>query len=151
MNGIPTGTTYSVFIEGGKTVIKFECRREQLYTGVVHALSRAVLWRLVGDLAGRLRSGARVAFGSVLVADNGLWLTKQNLFRNETMFFEWSQLLIISEGGSFVISSKAEKGFVNRLPYITTDNAHVLEMAMRILWKQGSITLSESVFDGKAT
>jgi hypothetical protein len=153
VNGIPTGTTYSIIVAGSKSAvpIRIECRREQIYLGVVQALGRAVLWRMVVELAGQLRSGKRQAFDEVHVDDTGLWLTKQTLFKNETKFFVWANLLIVSEGGSFVISAKAEKGFASRLSYIQTDNVHVLEMAMRILWKHAGPTLSSAILDSTSS
>jgi hypothetical protein len=153
VNGIPTGTTYSIIVAGSKSgvPIRIECRREPIYLGMVQALGRAVLWRMVVELAEQLKSGKRQSFDEVHVEDTGLWLTKQTLFKNETKFFVWANLLIVSEGGAFVISAKAEKGFESRLSYIQTDNVHVLEMAMRILWKQGGPTLSSAILDRTAS
>lgn len=151
VNGIPTGTTYSVAVGSDKDEIRVECRREDVFRGVVNALHGAVMWRLVVELAASLKDGKQVGFGDVVVADRGAWLTKTGLLRSERKFFPWEEVLIHTENGSFVMSTKNAKRFVGTMPYITTGNAHVLEAAIRILWKQGGDTVSGAILEGNSS
>jgi hypothetical protein len=150
VNGIPTGTTYSILVGGERDVIQIECRREDVFNGATTALHRAVLWRLMVKLAAALRAGQQRAFGSMSIGDTGVWLYKDKFFSREQKFFPWDGVSILSENGSFVVRATKEKGFAGAISYLTDDNAHVAESLVRLLWKQGGSTLSGVVFDGES-
>jgi hypothetical protein len=152
LNGIPTGTTYTVLVGNPHSVISFECRDQQAFTGFTGALWQAVGFRLSVELANRLREGERIQFGTCWVEDGSITLVKDRLFRKgEVRRFSWAEVSIASHGGSFHIAAVVDSGFSVSLGYLTHDNTHILEGLMRILWKQGGDALSGIFSDGGDT
>lgn len=148
LNGIPTGTTYSIFVAGSRDTLQIDCRAEDVFKGMVNSLHRAVLWRLAVELVTSLRAGQQVTFGSAVVVDTGVWLIKKRIFaRDEQQLFSWDRIALLSENGAFVFRVATDAGFSASMPYLSTDNVHVLESVVRRLWKQGGDTLSGVILD----
>ncbi len=149
VNGIPTGTTYTIVVRGKTSTVRLECRNEAVFIGVSTALRKAVLWRLVVELAQALKSGNQVRFGSLVVQDEGVWLPKPRLFgRPNVKYLPWSAVAISSVGGAFNIGASGDAKFAGKSSYLGDDNTHVLEALVRLLWKQGGDTLSQVVLSG---
>lgn len=147
VNGIPTGTSYTIAVSSRTDVIRIECRSEDVFNGVVNSLHKSVLWRLIVELGGRLRDGQQERFGSLTVQDGGVFLSKSRFFKAaEVKYFPWSSILIGSANGAFSMSAAADRAFTGTSSYIADDNTHVLEALVRLLWKNGGDALSSVVF-----
>lgn len=148
VNGIPTGTTYNVFVGGELGGTTIELRTKQIYTEFVDRLWKAAGARLLVDMLGGLRGGQRYYFGTVVVTDHGVELERRRLFAaNERVSCKWTDLVIGNRPGAFYIAKKGDPKLAVELSYQEMDNVHVLEAAMRMFWKRVSPKLSD-LLDG---
>ncbi len=144
VNGIPTGTTYNIFVgsEGGGTSI--ELREELIYSEFIDRLWKTAGVRLLTEMLEGLRERKRYRFGTAVVTDHGVELERRHLFAaRERVFCGWTDLVIGNGAGTFYIAKKDEKKVAVELPYQDIDNVHILEAAMRIFWKAPSSRLSD--------
>ncbi len=144
VNGIPTGTTYTIAFGDPDYQSIVELRREDVYTVFTEKLWKAVCIRLIIQMLHDLRAGRGIAFGDAVIEDNGVILTKFKLFgRNESATFSWDDVVVSSESGSFFIRAKADRGTYTALSYIEVPNVHLLEHVIRMAFKQGADNLSD--------
>jgi hypothetical protein len=144
VNGIPTGTTYSVAVGDEQDEIRCEMRQEQAWLAIVDRLWRAVGFRLFVEVVGNLRSGRKWKIGSAIVDDCGVVLPRHAVFGSkDPVYLRWAELQIWTSDGSFYIGSSADRKVYAEFPYLTCDNAHVLERALRQFWKSATPRLSD--------
>ena len=144
VNGIPTGTTYNIFVGGERGGTSIELRKEQIYSEFVDRLWKTAGVRLLTEMLERLRAGKRYRFGTAVVTDHGVELERRKLFgANERLPCKWTDLVIGNGAGTFYIAKKDEKKVAVELPYQDMDNVHILEAAMRLFWKSTSPRLSD--------
>ena len=144
VNGIPSGTTYSIFVGGkvGETTI--ELRKKHIYSEFVDRLWKTVGVRLLTRMLEGLREGKRYRFGRAVITDNGVELERCLLFSaNELVFCGWTDLVTDHGAGTFCIAKKDEKKVAVELPYQDMDNVRILEAAMRASRKNASLMLSD--------
>lgn len=143
VNGIPTGTTYSIVFGNGSNYASIELRNEAIYSNFVDRLWRAVGVRLLTEYLEGLRDGKRYRFGSTVMSDHGMELERRKLFSsNERIFCHWGELVIWNGPGVFCIGKKDDKKLAAAFSYQEEDNIHVLEAAIRMFWKRGGDRLS---------
>ncbi len=144
INGIPSGTTYEIFVgsEGVDTTI--ELKKEHIYSEFVERLMKAVGVRLLTEMLQGLKTGKRYSFGTAVITDEGVELERRHLFAaNERVPCRWAELEIGNRAGKFYITKKDEQKVAVELPYQDIDNVHILETAMRVFWKTGGPRLSD--------
>jgi len=143
VNGIPTGTIYTIRFGDQHTMVKVETKKEEVYTEFIDKLWRAVGVRLLTEMLGNMAKGTRYRFGETVVNDQGLEVIKHKFFRsNESIYCKWGQLKIWNGPGTFCVGFNEDKDFYIALSYLEVDNTHVLESAIRMLWKKGGLKLS---------
>ncbi|MCF7990941.1 MAG: hypothetical protein K9M02_10915 [Thiohalocapsa sp.] len=143
VNGIPTGTTYSIVFGNSSSYAFIEVRKEAIYTNFVDRLWRAVGVRLLTEYLEGLRDGKKYRFGSAVMSDRGMELERKQLFgSNERVFCRWGELVIWNGAGVFCIGRKEDKKLAAAFSYQEEDNIHVLEAAIRMFWKRGGDRLS---------
>jgi len=148
VNGIPTGTTYTLAFgdEDSETVV--ELRREEVYSKFVEKLWRAVCVRLVMQLATTLKSGSQVSVGDAVVRDECVILKKHKwLGSDERVRCGWRQVQVWTADGSFVIGAKDDKKTYAALSYIHVPNVHVVEHLIRLGFEKGVDNLSDVLQD----
>ena len=144
VNGIPTGTTYNIFVEGERGGTTIELRKQQIYSEFVDRLWKTAGVRLLTEMLKGLRAGKRYRFGTAIVTDYGVELERRKLFSaNERVPCKWTDLVIGNGDGTFYIAKKDAKKVVVELPYQEMDNVHILEVALRVFWKSTSPRLSD--------
>jgi hypothetical protein len=145
VNGVPTGTTYTIAFGDSRSVAVVELRKKDVYSTFVDKLWRAVCVRLLTDLLDALRNGNEIRIGDAAIRDDGITLIKHKfLGANEMVRCPWSQVQHWSQGGDFYIGSKDDKKTYVSLSYINTPNAHILEQAISLAFKKpGMRRLSE--------
>lgn len=144
VNGIPTGTTYTVAFGSlhSETVVTF--RGEGVFSALTRTLWRAVGIRLATELVMNLKAGHTVHFGELAVSDDAIILKRHRVLRSvEPVRCSWQQVHIWSADGSFSIGSQTDKNTYVVLPYIEVPNVHVLEHVIRIGFKEGISNLSD--------
>ena len=143
VNGIPSGTTYSIIFGNGSNYASIELKKESIYSNFIDRLWRAVGVRLLTEYLKGLRNGKKYRFGSAVMSDLGMELERKKLFSsNERVFCRWGELVIWNGAGVFCIGKKKDKKLSAAFSYQDEDNIHVLEAAIRMFWKRGGDRLS---------
>lgn len=143
VNGIPTGTTYSIIFGNGSNYASIELKKEATYSNFIDRLWRAVGVRLLTEYLEGLRDGKKYRFGSAVMSDHGMELERKKLFgSNERVFCRWGELVIWNGAGVFCIGKKEDKKLAAVFSYQEEDNIHVLEAAIRMFWKRGGDRMS---------
>jgi len=144
INGIPTGTTYTVNAGTNNKSISVDTRSQDVYANFVDSLWKAVGARLLTQYLEGLRDGEKYNFKGALVDDYGIELTLHKLFgANKRVYLKWSDLVIWNGAGTFSIGGKDEnKKATVELSYLDDNNAHILEAAIQAFWKKGGPRLS---------
>lgn len=143
VNGIPTGTTYSVVFGNNSGNATVSLRNKNIYSNFIDRLWRAVGARLLIEILEGLSEGKQYRFGSAILSDHGMELERKSFFSNtEHVFCRWSELAIWNGPGVFCIGKRGDKGLYMEFSYIEEDNIHVLEAAIRTLWEKGGDRLS---------
>ncbi|MBK9130417.1 MAG: hypothetical protein IPM20_02060 [Gammaproteobacteria bacterium] len=137
VNGIPTGTTYTLAFGDNRSEAVVELKKESTYSTFLEKLWKAVVIRLLTELFETLQSGNEVRFGEATLSDDGVTLVKHKfLGANEKVRCSWGQVHVWSADGSFYIGSKDDKKTYVGLSYIHAANTHVLEQAIRMAFKK---------------
>ena len=137
VNGIPTGTTYTLAFGDNRSEAVVELKKESTYSTFLEKLWKAVVIRLLTELFETLQSGNEVRFGEATLSDDGVTLVKHKfLGANEKVRCSWAQVHVWSADGSFYIGSKDDKKTYVGLSYIHAANTHVLEQAIRMAFKK---------------
>lgn len=145
VNGIPTGTTYTIAFGDNHSEAVCDSASEHTFTKFVDKLWRAVGIRILTEMLQALKAGRRLSFGDAVIQDDGITLMKHKFFGgNEPVRCSWQDVQVWSADGSFYIGSKADKKTYVGLSYINDANTHILEQAIRMGFKKGINRLSET-------
>jgi hypothetical protein len=137
VNGIPTGTAYTLAFGDNRSEAVVELKKESTYSTFLEKLWKAVVIRLLTELFETLQAGSEVRFGEATLRDDGVTLIKHKfLGANEKVPCSWGQVHVWSADGSFYIGSKDDKKTYVGLSYIHAANTHVLEQAIRMAFKK---------------
>jgi len=148
VNGVYTGTTYSIIFGNGSNYASIELKKEAIYSNFIDRLWRAVGVRLLTEYLEGLRDGKKYRFGSAVMSDHGMELERKKLFgSNERVFCRWGELAVWNGAGVFCIGKKEDKKLAAAFSYQKEDNIHVLEAAIRMFWKRGGDRLSSLLGD----
>lgn len=144
VNGIPTGTTYKIFVgseRGGTTI---ELRKEHIYSEFVDRLWKTAGVRLLTEMLKGLCTGKRFGFGTAVVTDHGVELERRKLIMaNERVPCKWTDLVIGNGSGTLRIAKNDEEKVAVELSYQEIDNVHILEAALYALRKSNCVKLSD--------
>ncbi len=144
VNGVPTGTTYKVFVGSERGSATIELQKEHIYSEFVDRLWKTAGVRLLTEMLEGLHTGKRYRFGSAVVTDHGIELERRKLFMgNERVPCKWADLVIGSGPGTLRITKIDEKKVGVELPYQEMDNVHILEAALFALRKSNCAKLSD--------
>ena len=145
VNGIPTGTTYTIAFGDRRSEAVVELKKQDIYSTFIDKLWRAVCVRLLTEMLEALKDGHDLHFGDAILHDDGITLVKRKfLGSNEKVRCSWGQVHVWSADGSFCIGAKDDKKVNARVSYIHGANTHVLEQAIRMGFKKlGLRRLSE--------
>ena len=144
VNGIPTGTTYIIFVGGERGSTTIELRNQRIYSEFVERLWKTAGVRLLTEMLKGLRAGKRYRFGTAIFTDYGVVLERRKFFSaNEAVPCKWTDVVIGNNAGTFYIAKKDEKKVAVEFPYQEMDNVHILESAMRVFLKSSSSRLSD--------
>jgi hypothetical protein len=137
LNGIPTGTTYTIGFGDNRSEALVELRDGDIYSAFTDKLWRLVGVRLLIEMLEALKKGAELRFGEAIVRNDGVTLMKHKLFgANEPVPLRWAQVHVWSADGAFHIGSQTDKKTHVGLSYIYNAQTHVLEHAIRTAFKK---------------
>ena len=145
VNGIPTGTKYTIAFGTGSSEAVVVTNREKVFSEFIPRLWTAVGVRLVAELLHILQRGEEVRFSGLVLRDGGAFLTRHKfLAANELVFCTWAQIRIWTADGSLYVGTRDDKKVFTALSYIRDRNTHVLEQVIRTAFKKPGLSrLSE--------
>lgn len=131
VNGVPTGTTYTIAFGDRRSEAILEITREDIYSTFIRKLWPAVCLRLLTEMLEALKAGRDQQFGEALLHDDGITLVRHKLFAaNEKVRRSWFQVRVWSADGSFCIADRDDLKTNVVLSYIHVPNTHILEQAI---------------------
>ncbi|MEX3953041.1 hypothetical protein AB4Y40_35485 [Paraburkholderia sp. EG287B] len=144
VNGIPTGTDYTIAFGDNNSQQSIGLRKEATYTGFTGALWRAVCVRLLCEMVAALERGQSFSFGDIAVQDDAVTLIRHKTFSaNEQVRLGWHEVNVWSANGNFLIGKKDDKKVYGSASYINGWNTHILEHLVRGGFKKGVRKLSD--------
>jgi len=143
VNGVPTGTIYTIgFVAEGQNV-EIGLRRGEIYNAFIAALWQAVGIRLITAMLTQLRAGQTIQVGGIFVHDDCVVLNRARFLRSaEPVALPWSAVTAHSANGAFVISSRSESKVSAEASYLRSWNTFVLERLVDGAKKKGVDRLS---------
>ena len=145
VNGLPTGTSYAVYIASDDTRLVINPRDGAAFSSFTDALWRAVGPRIMTEYLVRWRAGESITFGSAIVADDSIVIPRHHLLSSEPVRLGWHQIKVSSADGSFVLASRTDKKVHAALSYAKNDNVHLLETIILTHFKYGHSRLSAAL------
>lgn len=137
VNGIPTGTTYTIAFGNRNSEAVVELRKQDIYSTFIDKLWKAVCVRLLTEMLEALKGERDLHFNDALLHDDGITLVKRKFFgSNEKVRCSWAQVHVWSADGSFCIGAKDDKKVNASMSYIQGTNTHILEQAIRMAFKK---------------
>jgi len=144
VNGIPTGTDYTIAFATRSGSTQINLKKEATNTGFVNSLWRAVCVRLMIEMSEALKEGRSLHFGDMLIEDSSVTLVKHKLLSsNENIRLPWSDVTVWSANGEFFIGSKSDKKTYGSASYMNHWNTHLLDHLIRSGFKKGISKLSD--------
>lgn len=141
INGVPTGTDYTVAFGDIRTESVVSIKREAVYAKFTERLWRAVGVRLMSEILLTLKKGSEIRIGEARVRDEAISLIKHKfLGSNEVVRCTWAQVQMWSADGAVVIGAKQDKKAYVSLSYIEVPNAHLLEQIVTMAFRQPGLT-----------
>lgn len=141
VNGLPTGTFYTVAFGDDKSEQVIPIKREWVYTKFTDRLWQAVGFKIMTAMLNSLKAGREVQVGDAVIRDDSILLVKRNFLRsNDFLTIPWNQVHIWSADGAFCIGANNEKKVYSELSYINTENTHVIEQIVRIALNRPGLT-----------
>ena len=147
VNGVPTGTDYTIAFANNRGAQVIQLRKEPTYSGFLEALWRGVCVKLIFDMIAALKEERALEFGDIKVTDDSVTLTKHKFLSKEKIRLGWHDVLIRSANGCFVIVKKDDEKTYGSASYIENWNAHILEHVVRGGFKKGVRKLSDYIRD----
>ena len=136
INGIPTGTTYTVAVGDNRSEEEITIKASAKYEAFTERLWQAVGIRLMGDILATLRKGQTLTYGDAVFDDMGVTLIRRKIFgANESAHFPWVQLQLRTQDGSLFIHARNDSKYYSSMSYLHTPNAHLIDHLIRLKFK----------------
>lgn len=139
VNGIPTGTTYT--IRYGNTISSqiIETRRSEVYENVIDKLWRSSGVDILTTILKTLKEGKSWNFSKCILWDDGITFTKKKFFgSDETIKVGWNGIKKWSENGCLVLDTEHVRC---DLSYMDIYNVHFLEHLISMLFKNNKVNV----------
>ena len=142
INGIPSGTDYTICFGDNFRLATITTQKQSVFDSFIDKLWRAIGVRLMTEMLEELSKGQQYKIGDALINNYGIEVNKSGFFSNSRVYGRWSELKVWSANGAFFIGIASDKKAYSELSYIGTDNAHIIEAAIRMKLKNNSDKLS---------
>lgn len=127
VNGIPTGTDYTIGVRISTDAMTVSLRREATYDRFTNCLWRAVAVRLLVGSLQSLRDGSNVSFGGFTLRDNAVYLPKNGFFGKGD--WEWvplAQTVMNRGNGNLMLTYQPNRKLYLACSYKDEWNIHLL-------------------------
>lgn len=143
VNGIPTGTSYSIYIGTKTDGMSIDMRNGEIYDNFISKLWKAVCVNLVMAMVTDLRNGGKYQFGDALIDDYGVELTRHHLFKsNERVYAKWHRVRGWSADGNYNLKLDGDNKTSASMSFSKDNNVHILSAALDMMFKNGGNRLS---------
>lgn len=143
VNGVPTGTTFDIYIGSGMSPMHIRTRKREVYGETVDRLWRGAGVRLAMELARRVRGTGFVQFKDLVLRDLGVTIRKRHVFaKDEDIYLTWDKVHVWNSNGAFCIGDRNDKRTSVALSSMNEANVVVLEEMIRAFFKSGKPNLS---------
>lgn len=141
VNGIPTGTTYTISFGDDRSISTVETRRSSVYEEVIDRLWKTAGMVIITKLLKDFKNGQGLTFNNATIWDDGVSLVKSGgwFSSDEKKKFGWSEIEIYSSNGNLIIKSIKDKTFAAAISYQGVYNVHFLEQLIRMKFKDVNI------------
>lgn len=148
INGIPTGTTYTIAFGDGKYEAVAQLRRQEVFISFIERLWNAVGVRLLIELLASLKAGNEVHFGAAQIRDDGVTLPRHKLWGSERVTRGWQEVRIWNADGCFCIGAEDDNKAYTGLSYLEIPNTHILERMIRAAFKKPGMRVLSDLVEG---
>jgi hypothetical protein len=94
-----------------------------------------------------LKAGHSLNYKHMTIWDDRVMLKKSTLFSSEEIISPWSDITILSYGGSLYLKNSKDKKISGNIHYLTTRNSHILEALIRSSFKKPGMKRLSEAFD----
>ena len=144
VNGVPTGTSYQVFVGTDTSSFVINLRKPDIYTNIVDRLWRAAGVNIVAAYVDQLKKTGQFSLPDLVVRDDQVFLSRSKLFtKNEMVPVAWANVRIQSSGGNFQIFDVNDRKTCATFSYQNHDNIHALERLIRFYFEGKKRKISE--------
>lgn len=147
VNGVPTGTTYTMAFGDARTGAVVECRREEVYDAFVERLWKAVGLRLLLDTLRDLKNGKEWWIGETRIRDESITFYRSLAWKREPVAVLWSEIRHWDEAGLLRIAAVRDPKLNVALSYLETVNVHILDRILTAAAKQKGLSRLSELLD----
>lgn len=142
VNGIPTGTTYTISFGNNKSTSLVETRRGSVYEEVIDRLWKTAGMNILTNMLKDFKNNKGLTMDNATIWDDGVSITKPGgwFSSDEKKKFGWSEVQVYSSNGNFVIEAINDNKFITAIEYQGAYNIHFLEQAIRMKFKDPEAT-----------
>jgi len=144
VNGIPTGTEYSILIRGRARKVFITTRRNEVYSEIIARMFALAVPNIMSEMSETWRKGGSLHFDGVEVKNHGIVLRKASFFKKEALFCPWADVRMYSANGALHIFHKDDQRVIVSLSYIQIGNVHFLEIFIQKLFDRGGLRLTDA-------
>lgn len=136
--GVTDGATgeseFTIAIGNEDSFATIITHNQVVFSTLTKKLWRAVGNRLLLEMVAELGQGKRFSFGDAVVQDHGIDFARHQYEGDPTRAQgSWGQIHLESSNGSLLLRHKQDHSAYAVLPYLSVDNTHVLDIAIRNL------------------
>ena len=136
VNGIPSGTDHTIAVGDRRREFVIQTGKGDVADAFTERLWKAVCVRILNESLVRLKEGGKLAFGSVIVEDEGIHLKKKSFLSSEAAYRRWNQVRYYSSNGSLFVVDKDDQKVAGSMSFMEVPNVHVLEAIIRLSFKK---------------
>ena len=137
LNGIPTGSDYTIGIASKSNSIVVDTRRLEVYNSVTDRIWKGACVRILFEYYDALKQGKKLSVGGVTFDDGGIDLIKHGFLNKETAYTKWQNVSLSSYNGEFIISDAKNKKIYVSLSYMNTYNVNILNRLLNLSFENG--------------
>lgn len=127
---------FTITLGNGDSFATISTQSQAVYSTLTQKLWRAVGNRLLLELVTALGQGKHLSFGDAIVQDHGIDLPRhQHAGDRARVHGSWGQIHLESSNGNLLLRHKQDYSAYAVLPYLSVDNTHVLDIAIRNLFE----------------
>lgn len=149
INGIPTGTTYTITFGDKNNTSSIETKRSTVFTEVVDKLWKTAGVQIIQTMIEFFKNGDGKIFNNATIWDDGISIIKKGgwFTADEKKKFYWKDVNLYSSNGQLIIQSTLDKDFYVAIGYQDFFNVHFLEQLIRMKLKNPQLKKISELFE----